>query len=526
MYEYQEEHIYSMVVAFCSFIYELGYSELLNVLYGGGAKTYATTIGIYMFSLGVGVVVTQAIKGSKRNLQLIETYMAFGPFGFLFIVAIAIFDAPIFISYLPIALVGFFSGMEIPILIALVDSRDPLVARIASNLKLSVLGFELDKSQGVGSELSDVLALDYVGSLIGAVGFSLFLYPKLGLVTTIVIAGLLNSLVALFVAIRYSETFRILLVISLLLSVVYTGAILNSNQMEREVSRAYASDMIMSDYQDSDVVDIKVTEQLKTRHQRVTWYERDYIHDNISRNQMCLRLDEAIQLCERWIDSYHRGAVDIPMTLFEEQENVSVLLVGGGDWIAVNRLQKYNATIDQVDIDKQFYTYAKNNSVLERYHHNSYKYEKLETHSENIFNFLDNNKKQYDMIILDIPGARSTDSIPLYSLEFYRALHSHLSKDGAVVSWSYYWDFTRHNTVKLETLRQAGFEQYDSYFVYDDIDGDNQKELGEKFQVYAKSDLNRTVKTTTEKDTWNPIPNYPVKSNSIFSPNYDIVVDY
>ena len=44
----------TVIVAACSIIYELVYSQALTVLYGGTIARYSITIGLYLISLGLG----------------------------------------------------------------------------------------------------------------------------------------------------------------------------------------------------------------------------------------------------------------------------------------------------------------------------------------------------------------------------------------------------------------------------------------------------------------------------------------
>jgi spermidine synthase len=47
-------HGIACLVALCSFAYELVYSELLTVIYGGTVTQYGLTIGLFFSSLGIG----------------------------------------------------------------------------------------------------------------------------------------------------------------------------------------------------------------------------------------------------------------------------------------------------------------------------------------------------------------------------------------------------------------------------------------------------------------------------------------
>ena len=55
------------VVAFCSIIYELLFSQVLTVIFGSSVIMYSLTIGIFLFSLGLGSLFFE--KFQKRKLE-------------------------------------------------------------------------------------------------------------------------------------------------------------------------------------------------------------------------------------------------------------------------------------------------------------------------------------------------------------------------------------------------------------------------------------------------------------------------
>lgn len=553
-----EEYLYTVVVAFCSFAYELIFSELLTVIYGGGAVRYAITIGLYMFFLGCGAFITKGLKHTEENFQRLELYMALAPLGFFFVVALTNVplstDVALILSHAPVILIGFLSGMEIPFLTTLAERKTPTtdtkptdiaskIGNVTKRVFYAVIGlfFSRKSTSPSTAQFSTILGFDYVGSLLGSVIYALFLYPQLGLVKTVFIIGLLNGVVATIATLRYSETSRAVFMITLLLTAGYSAAILNGSVVEEETSQVYLSSKIESEYNmTQSTVGIDITETWNTDYQKVTWYDRSFENPDYP-TESCLRLDTAVQLCESWVDSYHSGLVDAPMSMYSNttQENMSVLIVGGGDWIAIDRLRQYGVTIDHVDIDKQFYEYSKNASKLEKHHNNAYEYDRLTSHPEDIFSFFSSSNEKYDMIILDIPGIRDTESIGLYSTEFFSLLNSHLTDQGVVVSWMYSpYSHNSHNKVYMETIDSAGFDYYHSYNSYDNLDNNPDTEIGERFIIMSPDKIDKQMTPSTpymkkhdqyytETDTswYRTKSKQGVRPNSLFSPNYNIIVE-
>lgn len=551
-----EEYTYVFVVAFCSFVYEMVYSEILTVLFGGGATRYATTIGLYMFSLGIGSFMTEGLSSKPNNFQRLETYIAFAPLGFIFIIGLQLLPLDsgflLILSHIPVLLVGFLSGMEIPLVSGMMNDKDTseriFITKIfrdlgtkTVNLIYAFIGifFTTRKTDSKADSFSEILGVDYLGSLVGAVGYALVLYPDLGLIPTVFFLGLLNALVGVAIALRYSDTSRKLLVIALVLTTLYTGAIVNSEQTESKLTQLYTESQIKGEYINPENVSIEVNQHMNTKYQSVTWYNRSIVnHNGETQKDTCLSLDTAVQMCNNWVRSYHNGLVDVPMTMYSETEysDMEVLIIGGGDWIPINYLKDYGVTIDHVDIDAEFYNYAKNNDKLEKYHDNAYEYKNLNTHQQDAMSYLDENEKKYDLVLLDVPGIKNTDSLPLYSEELYSSINRNLDENGMVVSWIYDPNgYPNHHDTYMKTVKDSGFNRQLIYNTYEDVNDDGDAEQTEKFIILSSGEVNRNIKVNQHKYTkqhknmynqlkWYNIQNRDVRSNSVFHPNYDIIV--
>jgi spermidine synthase len=552
-----EEYTYVFVVAFCSFVYEMVYSEILTVLFGGGATRYATTIGLYMFSLGIGSFMTGGLSSKPNNFQRLETYIAFAPLGFIFIIGLQLLPLDsgflLILSHIPVLLVGFLSGMEIPLVSGMMNDKDTsekiLITKIfrdigtkTVNLIYAFIGifFTTRKTDSKTDSFSEILGVDYLGSLVGAVGYALVLYPDLGLIPTVFFLGLLNALVGIAIALRYSDTSRTLLVIALVLTTLYGGAIVNSEQTESKLTQLYTESQIKGEYINPENVSIDVNEHMNTKYQSVTWYNRSIVnYKGETQKDTCLSLDTAVQMCDNWVRSYHNGLVDVPMTMYSETEysDMEVLIIGGGDWIPINYLKDYGVTIDHVDIDSEFYNYTKNNDKLEKYHDNAYEYKNLNTYSQDAMRYLDENEKKYDLVLLDVPGIKNTDSLPLYSEELYSSINRNLDENGMVVSWIYQPNaYPNHHDAYMKTVKDSGFNRQLTYDAYEDVNNDGDVEETEKFVILSSGEVNRNIKVSQHKYTkqhknmynqleWYDIQDRDVRSNSVFHPNYDIIVN-
>ncbi|TVT92813.1 spermidine synthase, partial [Haloferax volcanii] len=214
----------TFVVSFCSFAYEFVYSELLTVMYGGTVTQYVITVGLYFFSLGIGAALSDDLDGGTLGGNFFRTEVllaAAAPAGFLLIVGLNSVRIPQAVpaelvwtvARLPVVVVGFLSGFELPLLTRMFDDLDgdgsstPSWLRTAGtrihDFVVAAVGtlWTVERTEGRRSGLSVVLAMDYVGGLAGAVVYARVLYPGIGLIPTIFVLALLNGVAALvFVA--------------------------------------------------------------------------------------------------------------------------------------------------------------------------------------------------------------------------------------------------------------------------------------------------------------------------------------
>lgn len=633
----------TFVVAFCSIAYELAYSELLRTLFGGTVVRYSITIGLFLFSFGVGSFLYRHLDDDPSGFFRVEVLLAIaGPAGFLLLLVFNSVpelggalprDLRLTVSHTPIVLVGLLSGLEVPYLTELVD-EDRTNAGGADgdgdgdgngNLDTAVDGGDADGEdvavegarddddpETVTSSFASVLGMDYVGSLAGTVVYAVVLYPAVGLFSTVFVLGLLNGLAALGFALRFDAGIgigrtsppttddgrpaddpggegggaddggddpprpeyptepssdsgpapgrggestdrlaslagrlragsRVLFVVCLLVTATYATAVANGEAIDDELTSVYATGQIEAEWEPGRAADVRVREQFTTRYQDVLVYDRRI--EGKPGTQRCLRLDMALQLCDSWVESYHAGLVDVPMSTVADPTNASVLLIGGGDHIAVDRLREYGVRVDRVDIDAEFMQWARNDSFLRQYHDDAYRYDRLETHVGDAYTFLRGTDERYDLVLVDLPGARNDDAMPLYSVEFYSLLRTHLTDDGVVATWSYSrYAFPAHYRAYMSTVQAAGFDSYLQYAAYEDLDGDGRSERAEGFYLLSPDPPGsgpplrpaRTESPSIERHaeryraaTWRPTPRYRgVAPNSVFDPNYDITVTY
>jgi len=208
----------------CSILYELMLAQTLSSTMGNSVFRYNITIGLYIASMGVGALYFSKLikKNWKENLVSVEIIISLvGGLSPLLVLAFdSLFKASggsllastsinIFNHGL-IILVGFLSGLELPLLIKISEMISP-------------------NSQG------KTLAIDYLGTLVGAILFPIVILPRLDLFSIGYSVAFLNALVALAIVYKFKIKSQKLLFISTAILALFTIALFKNESINNWV---------------------------------------------------------------------------------------------------------------------------------------------------------------------------------------------------------------------------------------------------------------------------------------------------
>ena len=513
----------TFVVAFCSIVYELVYSQMLTVIFGGTVLRYSITIGLFLFSLGLGSLTYKYLKQEYGvvNFLVVEMLLSvIGPAGVVFIVLLnsgvenLSYHVLLGLSYVPIMLVGFLSGLEIPILAQFMKTEQAF---------------------------ADTLGVDYFGSLVGTVVYAVYMYPIFGLVSVAIFIGFLNifTAVVVFGNKYYEVKYKKFYYSGAALMFAMLFVLISHNQIHEYISQKYLTHGILESYdrRGVGVKDVEIKEYFTTPYQEVTKYNIEFEGPSIVGDDLCINLDNHLQMCESWVDAYHYAMVDVPMSVING-DDLEVLIVGGGDFIGVEFFRKFDvrlANIDQVDIDEKFVEFAKNDQFILSHNNKAFLYEKLNLMIEDAYLYLKNNKKKYDLVILDLPGLEHDKLAHLASKEFYTFINRSLSDERLLVSWVYEkGEHRKQSEVLMNTVLAAGFEKYYLYPAFK-VGPRGGIFIIDRFNMYSKGNepmMNEENSEYTryfgefyrEDYGWEEIERTDnVAINSVFRPNYDII---
>lgn len=182
-----------LVVAVCALIYELLCGTLASYLLGDAVLQFSLVLGTYLFAMGVGAWISKRFE-PKAAAWYVHTELALALVGGLSVPALLLGVA----AHLPLRpsifgtafVIGALVGVELPLLVRIL--RGPVSESGASGESTAPRS-----TTSFGDLVARALAYDYVGALAASLLFPLVLVPRLGLVRTSVVAGIVNTLVAL-----------------------------------------------------------------------------------------------------------------------------------------------------------------------------------------------------------------------------------------------------------------------------------------------------------------------------------------
>jgi len=443
------------LISICAIVFELLIASLSTYLLGNSVYHFSLTIGLFMFSMGLGSFLSQCLKNNLLNwFVAIELYLGVtgGISSILLFSAFGHTDTSVYYyitMVLLTILIGTGVGFEIPIIIRLVKKISTLPASVAN-----------------------VLAADYIGALIGSLAFPLVLLVKFGLIKTALFVGLLNTVVAAATVIVFrveikkpALSFFLAVVIVICFGVTAIKSKAINAYLERRLYRDQIETIAQSPYQrivltKGEIADYKKPRRPKKKHKRL----RRNAFIEMNGDDFRLFLDGDLQLSSVDEYRYHEALVHPGMSLLvENKDEIDVLILGGGDGMAAREVLRYSEIrfITLVDLDSSVVRLAINNKAMADINNNSLEDPKVAITYGDAFNYLLTSKRRYDFIIVDLPDPDTSALSKLYSVTFYRLVRQHLTKGGLFVTQSTSPYFMPHAFWCIyQTLGSAGFKVY------------------------------------------------------------------
>jgi len=383
----------TFVIAICGLVYELLEGTISSYLLGDSIYHFSLVIGLFMSSMGIGAWLSRFVDDRlERAFILLQISIAtIGGFSALILFyAFAYIHSYEAFLYLVTIILGSMLGMEIPLIIRI-----------------------LKESFSLKTNISNVFTLDYIGALFAALLFPMVLVPQLGLMQTSFLFGMLN----LFVGFMAWSVFRDKLSIRYLIGIIVIG-------MTLLIGMWHSSSLISMIEKKLYLHNIVYSEQ--------TPYQKLIITSKGDRVQFYI--NGAIQFDSIDEYRYHESLIHPVMNTALSHE--SILIIGGGDGMALREILKYSDVghVTLVDLDSAVTKLFTNNDMLAKLNKHSLSSPKLNIVNQDAWKYIEKSNQLYDVIVIDLPDPNNLSIGRLYSQTFYRLLSSHLSKSGAMVT--------------------------------------------------------------------------------------------
>lgn len=411
-----------LVIATTGLAYELTLGALASYYLGDTVTVFSLVIGAYLSALGLGAYLSRFV-GEKLGVVFVDVQLSVALVGGLSVPAAMLCYAytaffPAFMLALVVGL-GTLVGIELPLLLRLLEERlsfKELVAR--------------------------ALGVDYVGALLGSLGFSLLLLPGLGLVRTSLLLGVMDALSALASCHVLGKSDRAL---AASLGKRRLGAV----ALLVLLLVLFGFGTRLTDAADASSFRGRVLHAESSRFQRIVLTR---VGEHVE-----LYLNGHLQFSSLDEQRYHELLVHPAMAAVAAPRHV--FIGGGGDGLGLREVLRYPEVehVRLVDLDRQVTELARCSPELVKLNRGALDSPRVRVDNRDAFAALHEGDARYDVIILDFPDPSSYAVGKLFSLELYRDVARRLAPGGVVAVQATSPLFARASywTV-VATLRAAG----------------------------------------------------------------------
>ncbi len=385
-----------LVIATCGLVYELGAGAMATYLLGNSVLQFSLVIGTYLSAMGVGSWLSRFLE---RDLlaRFIEVEVAVALVGGfhapILFGAFAVSSAFAPVLYGLVALIGIGVGLELPLLMRILEDRASLRELVAR-----------------------VLFLDYVGALLGSVLFPMVLVPQLGLLRTSLAFGLANAGVALWGASLFGDELpprrraRLQLMAVGALGVLAVGFVQAGRYEHAVESRLFADPVVY---------------RAVTPYQHIAITHRD--------GDTRLFLNGALQFSS--VDEYRYHEALAHPALISAARPERVLILGGGDGLAIREVLRHAEVreVVLVDLDRGVTDAFRDRDELAALNRGALRDPRVTVVHDDAFVWLQRPEAgRFDVALVDFPDPNDYALGKLYTTQFYRLLAQHLSPGGVV----------------------------------------------------------------------------------------------
>jgi len=383
------------VIAACGLVYELVAGAAASYLLGDSVTQFSLVIGAYLAAMGLGSYLSRYIAAGLVA-RFFEIELAIALLGgisatVMFIAFAHLGDSFRFVLFGFVVVVGVLVGLEIPLVMRILRDR---------------LGFR--------DLVATVLSFDYLGALAVSVAFPLVLAPRLGLIRTAFLFGLMNALVAAWALWLFRGKLRPFGWRALQVAAV--AGVLGAGLAGADRLTTFAEEGLYAD---------RILHAQTTRYQRIVvtkW-----------RNDVRLFLNGNLQFSSADEYRYHEALVHPALAALPAARRVLVL--GGGDGLAVREVLRYSQieSVTLVDLDPEMTHLFASAPLLRALNGDALASPKVKVVNADAFKWLEQSTDHFDLVIADFPDPSNYSLGKLYTNAFYQMLERRLSARGIAV---------------------------------------------------------------------------------------------
>lgn len=410
-----------LVIAICGLIYELLAGTLASYVLGDSVTQFSLVIGTYLSAMGVGAWLSRYVERQLAR-TFIEIELALALLGgisapLLFIVFPWVdWFRPLLLGM--VFTIGVFVGLELPLL-------------------MRILKEHLDFSDLI----SQVLAFDYIGALIASLLFPLLFVPYLGLVRTSLVFGALNACVGLWSTFLLLPLLTPRHVASLRWRAAIVLVLLGIALLKADQLTLLAEESSLGG---------NVIHTVHSPYQRIAITNK--------RGGFQLYLNGHLQFNS--IDEYRYHEALVHPAMLGPRPPERVLVMGGGDGLAVREILKYPSVREVllVDLDPEVTQLSKSFPPMVQLNNSALLDPRVQVRNQDAFVWINETADPFDAVIIDFPDPSNFSVGKLYSSHFFRKLKNKVHPDALVsiqctsplVAPKSYW-------CVVKTLESVGF---------------------------------------------------------------------
>jgi spermidine synthase len=378
-------------------VYELVAGAVASYVLGDSVTQFSLVIGVYLSALGVGAYVSKFVERrlAERFVDVeLATALVGGALAPLLFHASARGFAFRPLLWGSVALVGALVGLELPLLMRLLEARESFRDLVAKSL-----------------------LFDYLGSLVASLLFALVLVPRAGLVRTGLLAGMVNATVGLAgtwvlggegLGWRGARA-RALFVLALLAAIFGGAERLNA----AAEARLYGEPVWRAE---------------QSAHQRIALA-------GTPAGPFSLYLNNNLQFSSSDEHRYHEALVHPAFAALAQGAARRVFVAGGGDGLAMREILKYDEveSLWLVELDPLMTALAAAEPAWRARTGGAFDDPRVRVVHDDAMARLARSSERFDLIVVDFPDPNNLSLGKLYTTRFYRDAAARLAPGGAMV---------------------------------------------------------------------------------------------